>query len=117
MKEAKIIDIGRGPQIEGSRITVFDILDYLRADWHPAQIALLFRISTRQVDAAVHYIDEHKNEVMQQYERILERSARGNPPELQAKLDAGHERFLAMAREQRKAKDEGAHGSGHSGGP
>ena len=30
---------------------------------------------------------------------MLERDARGNPPELQAKLDAPHERFLAMVRE------------------
>ncbi len=117
MKEPKIIDIGRGPQIEGSRITVFDILDYVNADWHPTQIALLFRISSRQVEAAVQYIAEHKDEVMDQYNRILERSARGNPPELQAKLDAGHERFLAMVRDRRKGEDSGEHDAGSSSGP
>ena len=42
---------------------------------------------------------------MADYEEMLSRDARGNPPELQAKLDAGHERFLAMVRELRKAKN------------
>ena len=43
---------------------------------------------------------------------MLEQCARGNPPELQAKLDAGHEQFLAMVRERKNAntgenRDEG----------
>jgi uncharacterized protein (DUF433 family) len=114
MIEAKIIDRGRGPEIAGSRITVFDVLDYLQEGWHPVQIALHFRLSTRQVDAAVNYINEHRDEVMAEYQRILERCARGNPPELQAKLDAGHERFLAMVRERRQAKARGGQDAGDS---
>ncbi len=106
MLDAKIIDRGRGPEIAGSRITVFDILDYLQEGWDPMQIALFFRLSTRQVDAAVRYIEEHNAEVMDEYRRILERCARGNPPELQAKLDAGHEQFLAMVRERQRAKSQ-----------
>ncbi len=104
MLEAKIIDRGRGPEIAGSRITVFDVLDYLEEGWDSVQIALFFRLSTRQVNAAVRYIEEHKDEVMAEYQKILDRCARGNPPELQAKLDAGHERFLAMVRERQQAK-------------
>ena len=53
MLEAKIIERGRGPEIAGSRITVFDVLDYLKAGWDSVQIALFFHLSTRQVDAAV----------------------------------------------------------------
>ena len=37
----------------------------------------------------------------------LERIGRGNPPELQAKLDAGHERFQAMIRDRRGPKGPG----------
>jgi hypothetical protein len=36
--------------------------------------------------------------------------------ELQARLDAGHERFLAMARELREAKQREAQDAGHSAG-
>jgi len=51
-----------------------------------------------------------------EYEAILTRHARGNPPDLQAKLDAGHERFLAMVQERREAKDRETRDAGHSGG-
>ena len=105
MLEARIIDRGRGPEIAGTRITVFDVLDYLNAGWGPIEIALFFRISTRQVEAAVRYIEENRNNVMAEYQRILERCARGDPPELQARLDAGHERFLAMVRERQAARE------------
>jgi uncharacterized protein (DUF433 family) len=114
MLEAKIIDRGRGPEVAGSRITVFDVLDYLKAGWDSVQIALFFRLSTRQVDAAVRYIEEHKDEVMAEYQKILERCARGNPPELQAKLDDGHERFLAMVRERQLAKTQENRDAGDS---
>ncbi len=116
MLEAKIINRGRGPEIAGTRVTVYDILDYHKEGWHRDRIASLFRISSRQVDAAIRYIVEHRDEVMEAYGRILARHARGNPPELQARLDAGHERFLAMVRERRAAQEREAHDAGHSGG-
>lgn len=31
MLEAKIIDRGRGPEVAGTRITVYDVLDYHKA--------------------------------------------------------------------------------------
>jgi uncharacterized protein (DUF433 family) len=114
MLEAKIINRGRGPEIAGSRITVFDVLDYLKEGWDSVEIALFFRLSTRQVDAAIRYIEENKDEVMAEYQKILERCARGNPPELQAKLDAGHERFLAMVRERQQAKAQESRDAGDS---
>jgi hypothetical protein len=41
---AKIIDCGRGPEIEGTRITVYDVVEYLQEGWHYDQIAGLFRL-------------------------------------------------------------------------
>jgi uncharacterized protein (DUF433 family) len=112
MPEAEIIDRGRSPEIAGSRITVYDVLDYLNEGWPSKEIAWLVHLSTAQVDVAVHYIEEHKDEVMADYQEMLAGDARGNPPELQAKLDAGHERFLAMVREFREAKSREAGDAG-----
>ena len=100
MTESVIIDRGRGPEIAGTRITVFDIVDYLDEGWHPTAIASFFRISSREVDAAIRYIEEHQVDVRAEYERILSRSAQGNPPELQSRLDAGHEKFLERVQER-----------------
>jgi uncharacterized protein (DUF433 family) len=116
MIEPKIIDRGRGPEIAGTRITVFDVLDYHKTGWHRDLIADVFGLSSQQVEVAIRYIEEHRDEVMKDYETILARHARGNPPELQAKIDAGHERFLTRVREIRAAKSREAHDAGHSGG-
>ena len=64
MVEPRIIDRGRGPEIAGTRITVFDILDYLQDGWHPVAIAAFFRVSSREVDEAIRYIEDHKEEVL-----------------------------------------------------
>jgi len=102
--DSVIIDLGRGPEIAGTRITVYDIVDYLDEGWHSSAIATLFRISSREVDAARHYIGEHEEEVRAEYQRILARAAKGNPPSLQSRLDAGHAGFLEQARERTRAK-------------
>lgn len=112
--DPKIIDRGRGPEISGTRITVYDILDYSTQGWHHTLIAATLRISSREVLVALEYIESHKCEVMAAYEEILERSARGNSPEIQAKLVAAHERveeFLKQRRAESKERADAAAGS------
>ena len=108
--KAEIHDRGRGPEIKGTRITVYDVLDYALECWSPDRIATLFELRTEQIEAAIEYIRGHTIEVLKDYTKILERSERGNPPELQAKLDASHERFQALVAKVRqveqRAKEE-----------
>jgi uncharacterized protein (DUF433 family) len=101
-----IIDRGRGPEIAGTRITVYDILDYAEDGWHPAEIAAFFRISSREVNAAICYIEDHREEVTAEYQRILARAAQGNNPDLQARLDAGHAQFLERIQERSKTNGQ-----------
>lgn len=100
----RIIDRGRGPEIEGTRITVYDIMDYYTDGDHHTLIALELGLSSRQVLAAIKYIEKHKEEVTKDYQEILDRCARGNPPELQAKLDAIHKKWQALWAERRRAR-------------
>ena len=53
----------RGPEIAGTRITVYDIMDYLKMNWHHTAIAAWLRISSYQVLAAIDYINAHREEV------------------------------------------------------
>lgn len=103
--EAEIIDRGRGPEIKGTRITVFNILDYALECWSPERIASLFSLRTCQVEAAIEYIRHHTIEVLKNYITILERCERGNPPELQARLDASHQKFLALVEQVQQIKE------------
>ena len=41
MIKARIINRGRGPEIEGTRITVYDVLEYYDDGWHRDIIACL----------------------------------------------------------------------------
>jgi uncharacterized protein (DUF433 family) len=111
-----IIDRGRGPEIAGTRITVYDILDYTTKGHHHTFIAALLNLSSAQVLAAIQYIEEHKDEVMADYQQILERSARGNPPEVQAKVEALHAKYEALWAERRRLRDQENHDAGPSGG-
>ena len=99
-----IIDRGRGPEIAGTRITVFDILDYVTMDWHHTAIAAWLRLSSDQVLAAIRYIEANKEGLMEEYQEMLDRAARGNPPHIQAKADAAHEKFLARLNERQRAR-------------
>lgn len=106
MKSDEFIhDRGRGPEIEGTRITVFAILDYLLLAWPPDQIATSFRLSSEQVRAAIDYINEHTIEVLRDYIKIVERAERGNPPEVQAIVDANHEKFLETVAKIRQIEE------------
>lgn len=72
-------------RIEGTRITVWDVLHYLEAGWSCPAIAATLHLSEAQVGAAVSYIEDHRDEVMVVHRHIEERKARGNPPDIRAK--------------------------------
>jgi uncharacterized protein (DUF433 family) len=116
MLEAKIVKTGRGPEIAGTRITVYDVIPYYTTGWHRDLIADNLELSSQQVEAAVRYIEENQDEVMASYQKNMERIRRGNPPELQAKLEAAHEKLQAKLRELHEAKEREGRDAGHSGG-
>ena len=103
---AKIIDRGRGPEIEGTRITVYDVMDYLLEGWRYDQIAGLFRLLPDDIQAAIEYIEAHYTEVMADYKQILDHHSQVQyPPELEAKL----------AEIQARHQNEDTHASDHGG--
>ncbi len=92
---AMIHDRGRGPEIVGTRITVYDVLDY--AETHtPEFIADLFKLEVAQIHAALAYIDAHRDEVMARYVPASEWVQPPYTPELQAKLDRAEVRGEAL---------------------
>jgi len=94
---AEIINRGRGPEIAGTRITVFDVLDYRKHNWHRDRIAAQFRLSSAQIQAAFDYIDAHTDDVMAAYQKILDRQKNYEyTPEVKARIEAS--RGLARAR-------------------
>jgi uncharacterized protein (DUF433 family) len=92
---AEIHDRGRGPEIKGTRITVYDVLDYQRLGWQPEDIAKHLRVTPAQVEKALEYIATHETDVEREYQRMVDRSARGNSPEIQTKLNESRAKLAA----------------------
>jgi len=73
--DALIVETPRGPSVAGTRITVYDVMDYLKGNWSRRFITQIMRITDEQLDAALAYIAAHKEEVEQEYAAILRREA------------------------------------------
>ena len=111
-REPRIVNYGRGPQIAGSRITVYDVMDYLGdPDWNRESIALLFRLSSADIQAAIDYIEAHREEVEAAYQRILDRHRNYRyPPEVQAKIDESRRRAQELIAKVRARRAQGNDG-------
>lgn len=70
---ALIVETPRGPSLAGTRITVYDVMDYLKGNWSRHFITHIMRITDEQLDAVLAYVAEHKEEVELEYAAILQR--------------------------------------------
>ena len=93
MSEPRIVDRGDGPKIEGTRITVYTILEDLRNGHTRDEIAMTLDLSSRQVQAAIDYIHAHEDAVNADYERIVARIRNGNPSHVQSILEANRKKL------------------------
>jgi uncharacterized protein (DUF433 family) len=112
MKEYRIVDRGDGPKIAGTRITVYTVLEYLEEGYSREWIALTLGLSSRQVQAAIDYIACHRDEVQADFDKIMERIRKGNPPEVQQRLERAREKFRRMVANRKckateRAEDHG----------
>ena len=116
MGTSTIHDRGRGPEIEGTRITVYDVMDYYLDGWTASRIAAWLSQTTPDIEAAIEYIDAHRDEVEAEYRKIVERSERGNPPEVEAMREARRPfvqaKFAEIRRRAREKNPNGAKPNG-----
>ena len=81
---ARIIDRGRGPEVAGTRVTVYRIMDFLREGSSAGRIATELQLSEEQVHVALDYIAVHRRTLEAEYEKILQRVQQRNPPHVEA---------------------------------
>jgi len=80
----RIINRGRGPEVEGTRITVYRIMDFVRDHESVTCIAHELDLSEAQVQAALDYIAANRSDVEAEYAQLLQRVQQVNPPHIQA---------------------------------
>ena len=91
----RVVERDDGPKIAGTRITVYTVLDYLRAGRTRDWIAALLHLSSEQVQAAMDYIRDHDTQVNAEYEAIMARIKKGNPAQVEEQLRANREKVNA----------------------
>ncbi len=60
----------RGLAISGTRITLYDMMDYLKTQYPPKFIRDSFKLTDAQIHAALSYIKTHQSEAEQEYQEI-----------------------------------------------
>lgn len=70
--QTTIIRTERGLTIAGTRITLYDVMDYFAAGYPAKLIREKLCLTDAQVDAAFSYIETHQAEVEAEYQQILQ---------------------------------------------
>ena len=69
-----IIRTERGLTISGTRITLYDVMDYLTAQYPRKFIRSLFDLTDAQIDVALSYIEANRAAVEAEYQVVLKQA-------------------------------------------
>ncbi|RUT10283.1 hypothetical protein DSM106972_007780 [Dulcicalothrix desertica PCC 7102] len=67
-----IIRTERGLSIAGSRITIYDVMDFLKASYPPKLIRDKFDLTDEQINAAMSYISANSTQLEAEYQEVLQ---------------------------------------------
>ncbi|UBF26188.1 DUF433 domain-containing protein [Kovacikia minuta CCNUW1] len=73
--QSAILRTERGLTIAGTRITLYDVMDHLKAHYPPKFIRDSFNLTDEQLRTALSYIETHQTEVEAEYQEILKTAA------------------------------------------
>ena len=71
---SNVVRTSRGLTIAGTRITLYSIMDYIKADWPPKLIQDLFDLTDQQIADVLTYIETNREEVEAEYKIVLEKA-------------------------------------------
>ncbi len=73
---AQVIRTERGLTIDGTRITLYDLMDLITKDWPADEIRAVYpQLSDEQFQVALEYIAAHRDEVDAEYQTVLQIAA------------------------------------------
>ena len=69
-----VVRTERGLSINGTRVTLYRLMDLIRAGQSPEEIREWLPLTEQQVADALDYIEEHRTEVEAEYELVLKQA-------------------------------------------
>src|SRR5260370_38196961 len=101
-----IHDRGRGPEIKGTRITVYHLLPhFLDQTETEAYICRVYELTAEQVAAARAFVLNNPETVLAKHLDIEARMAAGNPPEAAERAKETHATLLNFKKRLRERED------------
>ena len=100
-----IVRTERGLSIAGTRITIYQVMEYIKAGQPASRIKELFKLSDEQVNGVLRYIADHRNEVEAEFEDVL-KSAGQNQAYWE---ERNRERLLAISKQPPSPGKEALH--------
>jgi len=67
-----VVRTGRGLSISGTRITLYDVMDYVTAGWPAHLIRDRLQLTDQQITDVMAYIEAHRAEVEREYQAVLQ---------------------------------------------
>lgn len=74
-QQVAIVRTERGLTISGTRITLYDVMDYLKAQYPPKFIRDTLNLTDQQIQTALAYIETHRPAVEAEYQEVLQAAA------------------------------------------
>jgi uncharacterized protein (DUF433 family) len=85
---SEIQDRGRGPEIAGTRITVYNLLQsFLDPTMTEIEICRVYELTAHQVAAARAYVLLNPDTVLAEHLKIEEKMEAGNPPQVRERAE------------------------------
>ena len=100
--QATIIRTERGLTISGTRLTVYDVMDFLKAQYPPKLIQDKFNLTDAQINAALSYIEANPTQLETEYQEVLQTRAEIR----QYWEERNRERFARIAKMPHKPEQE-----------
>ncbi|NES81429.1 MAG: DUF433 domain-containing protein [Moorea sp. SIO2B7] len=97
-QQTAIIRTERGLTIAGTRISLYDVIDFLKAQYPPKLIRDKFNLTNAQIEAALSYIEVNQTQVEVEYQEVLQTRQEIR----QYWEDRNHQRFAKIAAMPRK---------------
>src|SRR5215207_1130111 len=66
-----VVRTERGLSIAGTRKTLYQVMDYVTANWPPKLIRDWMDLTDEEIDGVMAYIAEHRAEVEAEYQQVL----------------------------------------------
>ena len=74
IEQTTVVRTSRGLSIAGTRITLYSIMDYIKAGWPSHLIRDWLDLTDEQIEDVLNYIEAHREEVEAEYQLVLQQA-------------------------------------------